>query len=230
MVSFSNSETDAILRHISFNILPGEKIALVGRAGAEKYALVSCLFRFMEPMRGSIKIDGVNIAWVSLKKIKRCISTNQSRQIGVEDLRSRITFISKDGWLLSGTVRSNLDPFGEYDDYALWQVLYRVRLARPSTHDLSTLGNATFETGYYFSAIQDLDKDLGKEGCRLPVYERQLLCIARALLQDCTKLVIIEEANLNPETQQVIQSVIDQEFEESVNDEISVIITYSLKL
>lgn len=64
MVSFSNSETDAILKHISFNIFSGEKIALVGRAHAEKYALVSCLFRFMEPMRGSIKIDGVNIAWV----------------------------------------------------------------------------------------------------------------------------------------------------------------------
>lgn len=133
----------------------------------------------------------------------------------MEDLRSRITFISKEGWLLSGTVRSNLDPFGEYDDYALWQVLYRVRLARPPVQDAPAQGNSTFEAGYYSAAIQDLDKDLGKEGCRLPVYERQLLCIARALLQDCTKLVIIEEANLNPEAQQVIWSVIDQELEES---------------
>jgi ABC-type multidrug transport system fused ATPase/permease subunit len=136
----------------------------------------------------------------------------------VEDLRSRITFISKDGWLLSGTIRSNLDPFGEYDDYALWQVLYRVRLAKPSIHDLSpSAGDAA---GCYvpnFSAIQDLDKDLGKEGCRLPVYQRQLLCIARALLQDCTKLVIIEEAHLAPEAQEIVRSVIDQEFEESVN-------------
>ncbi|GAA5816352.1 hypothetical protein MFLAVUS_009880 [Mucor flavus] len=195
MVSFTNSETDAILKHISFNIFSGEKVALVGRAGAEKIALISCLFRFMEPMRGSIKIDGVNIAW-----------------IGVEDLRSRITFISKDGWLLSGTVRSNLDPFGEYDDYALWQVLYRVRLARPSIHDVTATSSAYIAGS---SAIQDLDKDLGKEGRRLPVYERQLLCIARALLQDCTKLVIIEEAQLSPESQEIIQSVIDQEFEES---------------
>ncbi|RCI04069.1 hypothetical protein CU098_000751, partial [Rhizopus stolonifer] len=188
VVSFSHSEADAILRHVSFNIFPGEKVALIGRAGAEKHALVSCLFRFMEPMRGSIKIDGVNTAW-----------------IGVEDLRSRMTFISKDGWLLSGTVRSNLDPFGEYDDYALWQVLYRVRLAKPpNQHDLNEP-----------CAIQDLDIDLGKEGCRLPVCERQLLCIARALLQDCTKLVIIEEANLNTEARALIQAVIDQEFEES---------------
>lgn len=133
----------------------------------------------------------------------------------MEDLRSRITFISKEGWLLSGTVRSNLDPFGEYDDYALWQVLYRVRLAKPSIHNDFVATGSTYVAGS--SAIQDLDKDLGKEGSRLPVYERQLLCIARALLQDCTKLVIIEEAHLNPESQEVLRSVIDQEFEESVS-------------
>jgi ABC-type multidrug transport system fused ATPase/permease subunit len=128
-------------------------------------------------------------------------------------LRSRITFISKDGWLLSGTVRSNLDPFGEYDDYALWQVLQRVRLAKlPSTTTLDQQDTMTAST-----IIQDLDKDLGKEGCRLPVCERQLLCIARALLQDCTKLVIIEESNIGPEAHEIIRSVIDLEFEESVN-------------
>lgn len=110
-------------------------------------------------------------------------------------------------------MRSNLDPFGEYDDYALWQVLQRVRLARlPSTTTLDQEDPMIAST-----IIQDLDKDLGKEGCRLPVCERQLLCIARALLQDCTKLVIIEEANLDPTAHGIIRSVIDQEFEESVN-------------
>lgn len=68
MVSLNGSEVDAILKHISFNILPGEKVAIIGRAGVEKAALISCLFRFMEPMRGSIKIDGVNIAWVPYTK------------------------------------------------------------------------------------------------------------------------------------------------------------------
>jgi len=111
-----------------------------------------------------------------------------------------------------------LDPFGEYDDYALWQVLQRVRLARlPSA---TTLGHQEDEDRPMIAStiIQDLDKDLGKEGCRLSVCERQLLCIARALLQDCTKLVIIEEAhNLDPAAQSIIRSVIDQEFEESVS-------------
>ncbi|KAI9486628.1 MAG: P-loop containing nucleoside triphosphate hydrolase protein [Benjaminiella poitrasii] len=194
VISTNNSETDAILKHVSFNIFPGEKIALVGRAGAEKHAFISCLFRFMEPIRGSIKIDGVNIVW-----------------IGVEDLRSRITFISKEGWLLSGTVRSNLDPFGEYDDYALWQVLCRVHLAKP----LVLLDDEYHDNMNFTTLIEDLDMDLGKDGCRLSICERQLLCIARALLQDCTKLVIVEEASMSPGALDVVRSVMDREFEES---------------
>ncbi|KAI7898811.1 P-loop containing nucleoside triphosphate hydrolase protein [Cokeromyces recurvatus] len=192
VVISKHSETDAILKHVSFNIFPGERIALIGRADAEKHALVSCLLRFTEPIRGSIKIDGINIAW-----------------IGVEDLRSRITFISKEGWLLSGTTRSNLDPFEEYDDYALWQVLRRVHLAKPLHANKNNNLYSNVRT------IEDLDKDLGKEGCCLPVFERQLLCLARALLQDCTRLVIFEEASLSPVAQDMVRSVIDQELEES---------------
>lgn len=64
MVSFNHSEMDAVLKHVSITIHSGEKVALIGKSGAEKSALVSSLFRFVEPMGGSIKIDSVNIAWV----------------------------------------------------------------------------------------------------------------------------------------------------------------------
>lgn len=60
-----SQDDEDVLKHVSFNVLPGEKVALVGRAGAEKHALLASIFQFMET-RGSIKIDGVNIAWVSL--------------------------------------------------------------------------------------------------------------------------------------------------------------------
>ncbi|KAI9031832.1 ABC transporter type 1, transmembrane domain-containing protein [Phycomyces nitens] len=204
MVSFGGEE-DPILRHVSFNILSGEKVALVGRAGGEKNVLISCIFRFMDPLRGSIKIDGVNIAW-----------------IGVKDLRSRITFISKDGWLLSGTVRSNLDPFGEYDDYELWQVLYRAHLAVPPTSEEDVQNYVHSATT---STIYDLDMDLGKDGMALSVGNRQLLCVARALLRDCTRLVVLEEAQLTLETQEKMQRVIEEEFEDST----LLVIPYSLQ-
>ncbi|KAI9244357.1 ABC transporter type 1, transmembrane domain-containing protein [Phascolomyces articulosus] len=183
-----NPDGEQVLRHVSFNIQSCEKVAIVGRAGGEKSALVACFFRFVEPMCGSIKIDGVNIAW-----------------IGVEDLRSRITYISMEGMLLSGTVRSNLDPFGEYDDYELWQALQRVRLASPSPIPSSKDG----------SIIYDLDLEMGKEGTQLSVTERQLLCIARALLRDCTKFIIYEEAESSPEEQDKVHAVMRDEFEES---------------
>jgi ABC-type multidrug transport system fused ATPase/permease subunit len=54
---------ECVLKHVSFTVLPGEKMALVG--GGERIHFVLCLFRFLNPLRGSIKIDGVNIAWVS---------------------------------------------------------------------------------------------------------------------------------------------------------------------
>lgn len=107
-----------------------------------------------------------------------------------------------------------MDPFGEYDDYSLWQVLYRVCLARPYIPQATT---SAYKYEPDISTIHDLDKDLGKDGHRLSVFERQLLCVARALLQDCTKLVIFEEANLRPEEQDIIESVIRQEFEDSVS-------------
>lgn len=60
---------ECILKHVSFTVLPGEKLALIG--GGERNSLVLCLFRFIDPIRGSIKIDGVNIAWVRNKKKKK---------------------------------------------------------------------------------------------------------------------------------------------------------------
>ncbi|KAI8341301.1 ABC transporter type 1, transmembrane domain-containing protein [Chlamydoabsidia padenii] len=154
---------ECILKHVSFTVLPGEKMALVG--GGERNGLVLCLFRFLDPLRGSIKIDGVNIAW-----------------IGIEDLRSRITFIAKDCDFIGDTVRSNLDPFGEYDDYELWQALYRVHLARP-------------EDDPHEGIIYDLDMTITQDNQSvLSTSDKQLLAMARAFLLDAVKLVVIEEA------------------------------------
>ncbi|KAI8089912.1 P-loop containing nucleoside triphosphate hydrolase protein [Halteromyces radiatus] len=157
------STEECILKHVSFTVLPGEKMALVG--GGERNAFLLCLFRFLDPLRGFIKVDGVNIAW-----------------IGVEDLRSRITFISKNCDFIGDTVRSNLDPFGEYDDYELWQALYRVHLASP-------------EDGLNEGMIYDLDMVIRQNKMMFSTGDKQLLAMARAFLRDAVKLVVIEEAS-----------------------------------
>ncbi|RCI05063.1 hypothetical protein CU098_008718 [Rhizopus stolonifer] len=101
----------AVLRNLSFETRPREKIGIVGRTGSGKSTLALSLFRFMDPVGGRILIDGVDISKVELKL-----------------LRSRLTIIPQDPVLFSGTVRSNLDPFDQYSDAVLWEALRRAHL------------------------------------------------------------------------------------------------------
>lgn len=101
---------DRILNNLNFEILPEEKIGIVGRTGAGKSSIIAALFR-LAFMEGEIYIDDVPI-----------------RFLGVHDLRSRISIIPQEPLLFNGTLRKNLDPFGEYKDAELWQVVVSNRL------------------------------------------------------------------------------------------------------
>ena len=89
-------DLDLVIDNLDLEIADGQKLAIVGRTGAGKSSLTLALFRILEATGGSILIDGVNIA-----------------DVGLDDLRSRLTIIPQDPVLFSGTIRSNLDPFGE---------------------------------------------------------------------------------------------------------------------
>ncbi|KAJ2523404.1 hypothetical protein GGI11_001476 [Coemansia sp. RSA 2049] len=100
-----------VIRGVSFTVSPREKVGIVGRTGAGKSTLTLAMFRFMEASAGRIVIDGIDIS-----------------KIGVGDLRSRLTIIPQDPVLFTGTIRSNLDPFGEHGDDELWLALRRAHL------------------------------------------------------------------------------------------------------
>lgn len=104
-------ELDLVLKDINLDIKPREKIGVVGRTGAGKSSLTLALFRIIEPVSGSISIDGLNIS-----------------TIGLFDLRSRLAIIPQDPALFEGTVRDNLDPRHVHDDTELWSVLDHARL------------------------------------------------------------------------------------------------------
>jgi ATP-binding cassette subfamily C (CFTR/MRP) protein 4 len=154
---------ETVLKSISFDIQPGEKIGIVGRTGAGKSSLIQGLFRLVEPHpTESIVIDGIPIS-----------------KLGLLDLRSRLTIIPQEPFLFKGTLRFNLDPFGHYSDADLWRALYFVELKQVVE-----------------SSNQKLELAVDENGSNWSVGERQLICLARAILRN-SKVVIMDEATSN---------------------------------
>lgn len=87
-----------VLKDLSFEIQPREKIGIVGRTGAGKSSLIQALFRLAD-VEGAILIDGID-----------------TKTIPLNILRSNISIIPQEPVLFSGTLRKNLDPFDEYSD------------------------------------------------------------------------------------------------------------------
>ena len=106
-----SADLPLVLKDVSFKIGSCERIGIVGRTGAGKSSLTLALLRLLEPRRGSIVVDGLDISTIKL-----------------HSLRSRIAFIPQDPVLFSGTIRSNLDYFHQVSEDKLKEALRRVKL------------------------------------------------------------------------------------------------------
>lgn len=163
-----------ILRGLSMHIKGGERVGIVGRTGAGKSSIISTLFRLVELSAGSITIDGVDIS-----------------RIGLQDLRSRLTIVPQDPMLFQGSVRSNLDPFHEHTDLALWSALRQTGLVQDRKDEGPQI---------------HLDSVVGDEGQNFSLGQRQLIALARALVRD-SRVIVCDEttSSVDMETDRKIQ-------------------------
>ncbi|KAF9454753.1 hypothetical protein P691DRAFT_826914, partial [Macrolepiota fuliginosa MF-IS2] len=161
-----------VIKNLNFEINGGERIGIVRRTGAGKSSLALALLRCLV-IRGEVYYDGI-----------------PTSKLDIATLRSKFTVIPQTPDLFNGTLRDNLDPFGDFDDIELYAAL-------------RSIGILQVDSGSQFM----LDTRIVGKGENFSVGQRQIIALARALHQG-NKVLILDEGVLDHEMDSAIQKVL----------------------
>jgi ABC-type multidrug transport system fused ATPase/permease subunit len=171
-----------VLTNINMDIQCRQKVVLVGGPGCGKTTILHCILRLHEPRAGRILFNGTDI-----------------NTLGLLALRSMIGLVPKSPSIFRGTIRYNIDPFGQYPDERIWAAIQCAQLL-PTIRRLS----------------KGLDHVLADDGNNFSYGQKQLVTLARVVCQQPPLLLLDECCSaLDPRTQEAVQDTISLNFPNS---------------
>ncbi|KAI1080070.1 ABC transporter [Whalleya microplaca] len=178
LVAAHSPGAEPVIKGISLSIKPSEHVALCGRSGSGKTSAILALLQMIKTQGGQITVDGVDVSTMSCT-----------------DVRSHLNVVPQDPYLVPGTIRFNIDPFGKVSDEDIIRALERVRLWTT----VSKQGGLS----------KEMDTTAWSAG------QKQLLCLARAMVRN-SKVLILDEAtsSVDSETEAIMQDIIDTTFKD----------------
>ncbi|KAH8859738.1 Multidrug resistance-associated protein 7 [Schistosoma japonicum] len=194
-----NEQLVKALDEVSFSIKPGECVGIVGRTGSGKSSLIKVLTRLVDHLPGPYTNQYIaNQTGFIGTTGQVFVDDIDIRTIPLSLLRSRILTICQEPFLFSGCLRDNLDPENQLSDSVLEDVLLKCQLATSR-----------------LKASEWLLREVGESGCQISAGQRQLICLARALLrQPRPKIICLDEATalIDSKCEETIHQILDQEF------------------